>query len=108
MIARPLAPRAPIPFASPDRAVSTPSLTTRMAPAASGLPRRSPVQVPQAPEPSMHDGATVTARFTGQGRLSVRSSVSGRHYRFSGHGDTQAVDTRDVMMLRRMPDLHVG
>lgn len=67
MIARPLAPRAPIPFASPDRAVSTPSLTTRMAPAASGLPRRSPVQVPQAPEPSMHDGATVTARFTGRG-----------------------------------------
>jgi len=43
----------------------------------------------------------------GQGRLSVRSSITGRHYRFSGHGDTQAVDARDTLMLRRMPDLHI-
>jgi hypothetical protein len=40
--------------------------------------------------------------------LSVRSSTSGQHYRFVGHGDTQPVDPRDVLMLRRIPDLQLG
>ena len=113
MIARPLAPRAPIPFASPDWVTTAPTLTSRTAGPASTLPRRSPVQLQAAPAPApapapvSEPHPTATARFMGQGRLSVRSSITGRHYRFSGHGDTQAVDARDTLMLRRMPDLHI-
>lgn len=50
----------------------------------------------------------VKAKFLGQGALSVRSSVTGRHYRFQGHGDCQAIDARDLLMLRRIQDLMVG
>ncbi len=48
------------------------------------------------------------ARFMGHGALSVRSSVTGRHYRFQGHGDCQKIDKHDMMMLRRIPDLIVS
>jgi hypothetical protein len=45
------------------------------------------------------------ACYVGHGALSVRSSVTGRHYRFMGHGDTQPVDRHDLPMLRRIADL---
>ncbi len=44
----------------------------------------------------------------GHGALSVRSSVTGRHYRFQGHGDCLSVDKLDLMLLRRIPDLLVA
>lgn len=40
--------------------------------------------------------------------MSVRSSVTGRHYRFQGHGDCQKIDKHDLMMLKRIPDLIVS
>jgi hypothetical protein len=49
-----------------------------------------------------------SARFVGQGSLSVRSSVTGRHYRFQGHGDCQKIDKHDTMLLRRIADLVVS
>ena len=48
------------------------------------------------------------ARFMGHGALNVRSSITGRHYRFQGHGDCQKIDKHDMMMLRRIPDLVVS
>ncbi|RTL32788.1 MAG: hypothetical protein EKK47_03380 [Burkholderiales bacterium] len=50
----------------------------------------------------------LSAKFVGQGALSVRSSVTGRHYRFQGHGDCQKIDKHDLMMLKRIPDLIVS
>lgn len=48
------------------------------------------------------------AKFLGHGALSVRSSATGRHYRFQGHGDVQMVDARDQLMLGRINDLLLG
>lgn len=50
----------------------------------------------------------LSAKFIGQGALSVRSSVTGRHYRFQGHGDCQKIDKHDLLMLKRIPDLIVS
>ena len=52
--------------------------------------------------------AVVTARYVGQGSLSVRSSLTGRHYRFQGHGDCQNIEKDDLILLRRIADLQVG
>lgn len=78
-------------------------------------PRRSPVRVATrdgqevaTPTPNTTPGSELQARFMGHGALSVRSSVTGRHYRFQGHGDSQKVDKHDMMMLRRIPDLLIG
>lgn len=49
----------------------------------------------------------ISAKYMGQGALSVRSSVTGKHYRFQGHGDCQAIDKLDLMLLRRIADLVV-
>jgi hypothetical protein len=66
--------------------------------------------MPVAPKPvkSPYDNPTaseLSARYVGQGALSVRSSVTGRHYRFQGHGDSQKVDKHDLMLLKRIADL---
>jgi hypothetical protein len=55
-------------------------------------------------EPSVGE---LTARYTGQGSLCVRSSVTGRHYRFQGHGHTLRVDKHDQMLLRRIQDVEL-
>ena len=60
-------------------------------------PVKSPYDNPNACE--------LSARYIGQGALSVRSSVTGRHYRFQGHGDSQKVDKHDLMLLKRIADL---
>src|SRR5690606_15790341 len=39
------------------------------------------------------------AKYFGHGTLSVRSTTTQLHYRFSGHGDVQWVDKRDQLML---------
>lgn len=66
--------------------------------------------MPAAPKPvkSPYDNPStseLSARYVGQGALSVRSSVTGRHYRFQGHGDSQKVDKHDLMLLKRIADL---
>lgn len=52
--------------------------------------------------------AELSARYIGHGALSVRSSVTGRHYRFQGHGDCQKIDKHDMLMLKRISDLIVS
>mgnify|MGYP000446862194 CR=1 FL=1 len=127
----------PAPLASADAqtaALAPRPVATLLAPPAPA--RRSPVRVAandqandaandapnsahQAPRQTARQTATPTApgtpasgemlaRFMGNGALSVRSSVTGRHYRFQGHGDCQKIDKHDMMMLRRIPDLIVS
>ncbi len=48
------------------------------------------------------------ARYTGQGSLCVRSSVTGRHYRFARHGDTLRIDKHDLSLLRRIADIELA
>lgn len=45
--------------------------------------------------------------FTGQGSLSVISSITGRHYRFCGCGARVAADPRDWGQLSRVPSLRL-
>lgn len=57
---------------------------------------------------SHHGGSSmseISARYIGHGALSVRSSVTGRHYRFQGHGDSLVIDRNDVVLLKRISDL---
>ncbi len=49
----------------------------------------------------------LSAKYFGQGTLSIQSSGTGRHYRFNGHGDTLVIDRRDHLMLLRIPDLQI-
>jgi len=102
--------------------VPSPKPATLMAPPAPA--RRSPVRVAAndaapapkqgakspAAAPATRDVATseLSARFVGHGALNVRSSVTGRHYRFQGHGDCQKIDKHDMMLLKRIPDLIVS
>lgn len=64
--------------------------------------RRSPVMARVSDQ-----GPTVTAKFLGNGALSVQSTESGKHYRFQGQGHCLVVDPRDMLMLGRIPDLLV-
>jgi hypothetical protein len=84
------------------------------APADAGVP--VPVPAPASPRPALAQATRalrdpsageLTARYTGQGSLCVRSSVTGRHYRFQGHGHTLRVDKHDQMLLRRIQDVEL-
>lgn len=70
-------------------------------------------QAPTGAAPARTSGAPkaaseLSARYIGHGALSVRSSVTGRHYRFQGHGDCQKIDKHDMLILKRIPDLIVS
>ncbi|MEY4763927.1 MAG: hypothetical protein RI907_600 [Pseudomonadota bacterium] len=52
--------------------------------------------------------AELVARYVGQGSLCVRSSVTGRHYRFQKHGDTLRIDKHDMMLMRRIADVELS
>lgn len=43
--------------------------------------------------------------FIGHGALSVTSSITGKHYRFTEHGAQLSVDPRDWSQLSRVPSL---
>ena len=59
--------------------------------------------------PAAHRASTeLTAKYLGGGNLSVRSSVTGRHYRFEGHGAVLSIDRRDQLMLRRIEELLIS
>jgi hypothetical protein len=63
------------------------------------------------PHTAPHAGSgtgELSARYTGQGSLCVRSSVTGRHYRFSGHGHTLRIDKHDQMLMRRISDVELA
>ncbi|MBI5927589.1 MAG: hypothetical protein HY836_18535 [Aquabacterium sp.] len=74
-------------------------------------PMRCQPQVGTKPARTSGKATTPTelsARYIGHGALSVRSSVTGRHYRFQGHGDSQKIDKHDMLMLKRISDLIVS
>lgn len=66
------------------------------------------VATEQVAGPTARRTTELRAKYLGGGNLSVRSSVTGRHYRFEGHGATLNIDSRDQLMLRRIPELLVG
>ncbi len=83
----------------------TGSAADAQGPAEPPAPRSIPAPATRAlREPSVGE---MTARYTGQGSLCVRSSVTGRHYRFQGHGHTLRVDKHDLMLLRRIHDVEL-
>lgn len=98
------------------------ALSAARAPALAPIPaapaplRRSPVLVASPATPKTNakhhhhhqPHGELSARYVGQGALSVRSSVTGRHYRFQGHGDSQKIDKHDLLLLKRIPDLIVS
>lgn len=45
------------------------------------------------------------ARYDGPHSLSVRSSATGRHYRFPEQGATQVIDAADIALMRRIEDI---
>lgn len=45
------------------------------------------------------------ARYDGPHSLSVRSSATGRHYRFPEQGCTQVIDAADIALMRRIEDI---
>ncbi|MDI1259960.1 hypothetical protein [Aquabacterium sp.] len=61
-----------------------------------------------APAPTARRTTHLSAKYLGGGNLSVRSSVTGRHYRFEGHGATLAIDSRDQLMLGRITELLIA
>ena len=65
----------------------------------------SDVGGPRHHAPHGHAMTEISARYIGHGALSVRSSVTGRHYRFQGHGDSVVIDRNDVVLLKRISDL---
>jgi hypothetical protein len=64
--------------------------------------------VHSAPGPTARRTTQLSAKYLGGGNLSVRSSVTGRHYRFEGHGATLAIDSRDQLMLGRITELLIA
>jgi hypothetical protein len=72
---------------------------------------KAPKLAPEArPKPAPAIGGTgmeMSARYLGQGSLCVRSSVTGRHYRFTGHGHTLRIDKHDQMLMRRISDIEL-
>ncbi|HEX5356670.1 MAG TPA: hypothetical protein VFW93_10655 [Aquabacterium sp.] len=104
------APRPQLAMAHPAAA----NETVRQKPLAPpSVPAPARRQAPAGAAPGRTSGAPkatpeLSARYVGHGALSVRSSVTGRHYRFQGHGDCQKIDKHDMLMLKRIPDLIVS
>lgn len=48
-----------------------------------------------------------TARYDGPHSLSVRSSATGRHYRFPQQGAIQVIDAADISLMRRIEDVTI-
>jgi hypothetical protein len=96
---------APLP-AGTFKPVPRPATTSSTISAIPPAPRPAPIKTPYDKSPDKGLALTeLSARYIGQGNLSVRSSVTGRHYRFQGHGDSQKIDKHDLMLLKRIPDL---
>lgn len=135
MIARSSSRCQPIPFADPlheprglsSRAVrwSPPPpmspLVARQAPMASWMakpsegmhsandarhtPSRPAAQAVPVRQPGTPVLRQATARYDGPHSLSVRSSATGRHYRFPQQGATQVIDAADIALMRRIEDI---
>lgn len=86
---------------SPVRVSITPSNTP--SPPRSPCPPQRQASTTRADNP--HTLSEISACYVGHGALSVRSSVTGKHYRFQGHGDSLVIDRHDVVLLKRIADL---
>lgn len=112
-------PRAAVPLATTPNWLNTaqPAGVTQVAPLM-GRPAQAPTHHTARQHGAAQTGATASAptrrmgepsaKYLGRGNLSVRSSVTGRHYRFEGHGAILNIDSRDQLMLRRIPELLIG
>lgn len=60
---------------------------------------------PAAAAPSPVRYTTIYFEYTGSTALTVLGPVSGRRYRFSGHGARLAIDPRDRPSLAALPRL---
>jgi len=135
MIARPVHRPPPIPFDTPNsstngnqtrsvswastlgagsQAIGISMTPSRLSPVKAPLPACTPqpsssssqANTPRRTSHANNNAMTeVCARYVGHGALSVRSSVTGRHYRFQGHGDSLVIDRNDVVLLKRISDL---
>ena len=98
MIARTTRRRQPIPFADLAKSEGKPHQISWCATEVAAI---KPISTTNKTSP-------LSVRYMGHGALSVRSSVTGRHYRFNGHGDCMMVDKHDMRLLRCIPDLIVA
>ena len=111
-------PRSAVPLSIPGRTLSDRPMVSTPPPVAV-MVRRPPLATTHA-EPGrikaiQASAAPVTrrqgelsAKYLGGGNLSVRSSVTGRIYRFEGHGAVLPIDSRDQLMLRRFHELLIA
>lgn len=77
-----------------------PSPTGANAPASMAPARVSAIRPPSRPVLRQ-----ALARYDGPHSLSVRSSATGRHYRFPEQGATQVIDAADIALMRRIEDI---
>jgi hypothetical protein len=104
-------PAAPIPFSAPQGARRLGQIapsshpTGRPATQSPSADSMADVGGPRHHKAHGHAMTEISARYVGHGALSVRSSVTGRHYRFQGHGDSLVIDRNDVVLLKRISDL---
>ncbi|HIV71887.1 MAG TPA: hypothetical protein H9903_13210 [Candidatus Aquabacterium excrementipullorum] len=71
--------------------------------AAASAPTRTVATAVRAPSTPVLRQAL--ARYDGPHSLSVRSSATGRHYRFPEQGCTQVIDAADIALMRRIEDI---
>lgn len=123
MIARTLPRPQPIPFA--DRLSGTLPATSAVrwtpppplasAPHTPTPPMRPPVPTPVRPAPAAAERLPSTeplarvaqARYDGAHALSVRSSATGRLYRFTHPGAVEMIDAADIALMRRIDSVTV-
>ena len=109
MIARTPPRPQPIPFADPNRAAAgaRPSVCwSPTSPPASIAATAAPTPAPQphaaAPVGRGTPLRVARARYDGPGALSVRSSATGRLYRFTQPGAIETIDAADTTLMRRI------
>ncbi len=67
--------------------------------------RPSPAVAVKAPAERVAATRLAQARYDGPQSVSVRSSATGRYYRFEHPGHVLTIDADDVMLMRRIQDI---
>lgn len=74
---------------------------------ASLMPMRSLARAQVGAHISHGQARQATVRYDGTQSLSVRSSATGRHYRFAHPGAIEVIDAADLTLMRRIEDITV-
>jgi len=100
---------------APQAAAAEPVVRSALTPFNAAAPARpqgcgaQPAAASRPGEKTLHSaGPRARPRlfeFVGHGALSVTSSITGKHYRFTEHGAQLPVDPRDWTQLSRVPSL---